>query len=103
VEAALTAARLRLRPILMTSFAFIFGLLPLWTATGAGAAARRLIGTVTIVGMIFSSSFAILLVPTLFVVVERLSRRSAANGGESVRPPTDQPGKPGSAPSRKAG
>lgn len=53
VQAALNGARLRLRPILMTSFAFIFGLFPLWTAIGAGAAARRLIGSVTIVGMIF--------------------------------------------------
>ena len=73
IQAALNGARLRLRPILMTSFAFIFGLLPLWTAVGAGAAARRLIGTVTIVGMVFSSAFAILLVPALFVLVERLS------------------------------
>ena len=73
VEAALGGARQRLRPILMTSFAFIFGLMPLWYALGAGAAARRLIGTVTIVGMAFASGFAIFLVPVLFVVVERLS------------------------------
>jgi HAE1 family hydrophobic/amphiphilic exporter-1 len=53
IDAALNAARLRLRPILMTSFAFIFGLAPLWYALGAGAMARRLIGTVTIVGMAF--------------------------------------------------
>ena len=59
----------------MTSFAFIFGLMPLWFALGAGAVARRLIGTVTIVGMAFSSGFAIFLVPVLFVVVERLSHR----------------------------
>jgi hydrophobic/amphiphilic exporter-1 (mainly G- bacteria), HAE1 family len=70
VAAALNGARQRLRPILMTSFAFIFGLLPLWTALGA--AARRLIGTVTITGMIFCSAFAIFLVPSLFVIVERL-------------------------------
>jgi HAE1 family hydrophobic/amphiphilic exporter-1 len=57
----------------MTSFAFIFGLLPLLNALGAGAVARRLIGTVTITGMIFSSGFAIFLVPVLFVVVQRLS------------------------------
>lgn len=57
----------------MTSFAFIFGLFPLWTALGAGAAARRLIGTVTITGMIFSSGFAIFLVPALFVIVERMA------------------------------
>ncbi|HYL59882.1 MAG TPA: efflux RND transporter permease subunit [Candidatus Acidoferrales bacterium] len=75
VDAALNGARLRLRPILMTSFAFIFGLMPLWTALGAGAVARRLIGTVTIVGMAFSSAFAIFLVPVLFVVVARISRR----------------------------
>jgi multidrug efflux pump subunit AcrB len=75
IEAALSGARLRLRPILMTSFAFIFGLLPLWYALGAGAVARRLIGTVTIVGMVFSSGIAIFLVPPLFVMVERLSHR----------------------------
>ena len=75
IEAALNGARLRLRPILMTSFAFIFGLAPLWFALGAGAVARRLIGTVTIVGMVFSSGIAIFLVPPLFVMVERLSHR----------------------------
>jgi HAE1 family hydrophobic/amphiphilic exporter-1 len=73
VDAALKGARLRLRPILMTSFAFIFGLMPLWTALGAGAIARQLIGTVTIVGMAFASAFAIFLVPVLFVIVMRLS------------------------------
>jgi len=75
IDAALNGARLRLRPILMTSFAFIFGLAPLWYALGAGAMARRLIGTVTIVGMVFSSGIAIFLVPPLFVMVERLSQR----------------------------
>src|SRR5438045_8973597 len=75
VAAALNGARLRLRPILMTSFAFIIGLAPLWTALGAGGQARRLIGTVTITGMLFSTAFAIFLIPTLFVMVERLSRR----------------------------
>ena len=58
----------------MTSFAFIFGLLPLWNALGAGALARRLIGTVTIIGMVFSTGIAIFLVPVLFVVVEQTSR-----------------------------
>jgi HAE1 family hydrophobic/amphiphilic exporter-1 len=60
----------------MTSFAFIFGLAPLWYALGAGAVARRLIGTVTVVGMVFSSGIAIFLVPPLFVMVERLTHRS---------------------------
>ena len=74
-DAALNGARKRLRPILMTSFAFIFGLFPLWNALGAGGVARQVIGTVTIVGMAFATSIAIFLVPVLFVVVERLSHR----------------------------
>jgi HAE1 family hydrophobic/amphiphilic exporter-1 len=75
VDAALSGARVRLRPILMTSFAFIIGLFPLWYALGAGGKSRQLIGTVTITGMIFSSAFAIFLVPVLFVVVEWMSHR----------------------------
>ena len=75
VDAALNGARVRLRPILMTSFAFIIGLFPLWYALGAGGKSRQLIGTVTITGMIFSSAFAIFLVPVLFVVVEWISHR----------------------------
>lgn len=94
VQAALNGARLRLRPILMTSFAFIFGLLPLWTAVGAGAAARRLIGSVTIVGMIFSSAFAILLVPALFVLVERLSGAQRPAAESSVTPLEATTGEP---------
>ena len=86
IDAALTGARLRLRPILMTSFAFIFGLAPLWYALGAGAMARRLIGTVTIVGMVFSSGIAIFLVPPLFVMVERLSHRSRGERIEQKAP-----------------
>ncbi len=99
VQAALNGARLRLRPILMTSFAFIFGLLPLWTAIGAGAAARRLIGSVTIVGMIFSSAFAIMLVPALFVLVERLSG-SAKNDASAA---TTAEASTSSEPARKTG
>jgi len=87
VTAALNGARQRLRPILMTSFAFIFGLMPLWFALGAGAVARQLIGTVTIVGMAFSSGFAIFLVPVLFVVVERLSHRLSGKEPQPASPP----------------
>jgi HAE1 family hydrophobic/amphiphilic exporter-1 len=78
VDAALNGARKRLRPILMTSFAFILGLAPLWNALGAGGVARQVIGTVTIVGMLFATGIAIFLVPALFVGIERLShaRRS---------------------------
>jgi HAE1 family hydrophobic/amphiphilic exporter-1 len=89
VDAALNGARSRLRPILMTSFAFIFGLMPLWTALGAGGVARRLIGTVTIVGVAFSTAFAIFLVPVLFVIVERISRWS--NGDKPETGPAATP------------
>jgi HAE1 family hydrophobic/amphiphilic exporter-1 len=72
VEAALHGARLRLRPILMTSFAFILGCVPLWVATGAGAAARRILGTVVVSGMLAATLLAIFLIPVLYVVVERI-------------------------------
>lgn len=88
IDAALNGARIRLRPILMTSFAFIFGLMPLLYALGAGAVSRRLIGTVTIMGMVFSSGIAIFLVPPLFVLVERLSHRIR---GEEAKPTPQQP------------
>jgi hydrophobic/amphiphilic exporter-1 (mainly G- bacteria), HAE1 family len=90
VTAALNGARVRLRPILMTSFAFIFGLFPLWNALGAGGKARQLIGTVTITGMIFSSAFAIFLVPVLFVIVERISNRFSGDRREPSPTPEDQ-------------
>jgi HAE1 family hydrophobic/amphiphilic exporter-1 len=80
VEAALEGARLRLRPILMTSFAFIFGCIPLWVAAGAGAAARRMLGTVVVSGMLAATLLGIFFIPALFVVVERLAnwRKTAA-------------------------
>jgi hydrophobic/amphiphilic exporter-1 (mainly G- bacteria), HAE1 family len=73
VDAALSAARLRLRPILMTAFAFILGMLPLWAATGAGAVSRRVLGTVVIGGMLAATLIAIFIIPVTFVVVERFS------------------------------
>jgi HAE1 family hydrophobic/amphiphilic exporter-1 len=72
-DAALEGARLRLRPILMTSFAFIFGCIPLWIATGAGSAARQVLGTAVIAGMSAATLVGIFFIPSLFVVVERLS------------------------------
>ena len=71
LDAALEGARLRLRPILMTSFAFIFGCLPLWFATGSGAVARRVLGSTVIGGMIAASGIAIFLIPVTFYVIER--------------------------------
>jgi len=75
VEAALAAARLRLRPILMTSFAFVLGSVPLWTASGAGSVARQIMGTTVIGGMLVATLIAIFIIPVLFVVVEKLSQR----------------------------
>ena len=75
VEAALEGAKLRLRPILMTSFAFILGCVPLWTAKGAGAIGRKVLGSSVITGMAAASVLGIFLVPVLFVVVERIAKK----------------------------
>src|SRR3954471_20906317 len=72
VAAALEGAQLRLRPILMTSFAFILGCVPLWLASGSGAASRRILGTVVIAGMLTATLIAVFLIPMLFVLIERL-------------------------------
>jgi len=78
VDAALEGARLRLRPILMTSFAFILGCVPLWIASGSGAASRRILGTVVISGMLAATLIAVFLIPLLFVLFERLAQRFSA-------------------------
>jgi HAE1 family hydrophobic/amphiphilic exporter-1 len=80
VDAALVGARRRLRPILMTSFAFILGMLPLWAATGAGAGARRVLGTAVIMGLLIATLFGVFLVPVLFVAVEQLIGRFHSRG-----------------------
>jgi hydrophobic/amphiphilic exporter-1 (mainly G- bacteria), HAE1 family len=72
-DAALEGAKLRLRPILMTSFAFILGCVPLWTATGAGSVARQIMGTTVIGGMLAASLIGIFLVPAIFYLVEKWS------------------------------
>ena len=88
VDAVLEGARLRLRPVLMTSFAFILGCLPLWTASGAGSVARQIMGTAVIGGMLAASSVDILLVPALFHLVEKWS------GGGKRHAPTEGPATP---------
>jgi hydrophobic/amphiphilic exporter-1 (mainly G- bacteria), HAE1 family len=72
-DAALEGARLRLRPILMTSFAFILGCVPLWIATGAGSVARQIMGTVVIGGMLAASAIGIFIIPAIFYLVEKWS------------------------------
>jgi HAE1 family hydrophobic/amphiphilic exporter-1 len=75
IDAALEGARIRLRPILMTSFAFIFGCIPLWLATGSGAVARRVMGTAVVGGTLAASALAIFLIPVTYYVVERVASR----------------------------
>ncbi|HKS09811.1 MAG TPA: multidrug efflux RND transporter permease subunit [Pyrinomonadaceae bacterium] len=88
VDAALEGARLRLRPILMTSFAFILGCMPLWFATGSGGASRRILGTVVIVGMLAATGIAIFVIPVSFYLIEkltaRLSKRSTASAATAL-------------------
>jgi hydrophobic/amphiphilic exporter-1 (mainly G- bacteria), HAE1 family len=90
MDAALEGARLRLRPILMTSFAFILGCVPLWIATGAGAVSRQIMGTTVIGGMVAASLIGIFLIPAIFYIVEKLSG-ATAQGASPIRPPEPSP------------
>ena len=85
VDAALGGARLRLRPILMTAFAFILGVVPLVIATGAGAVSRRILGTGVMGGMLAATLIAIFIIPVTFYVVERLSG-GRGETGEALKP-----------------
>jgi len=87
VEAALSAARLRLRPILMTAFAFILGVVPLLTASGAGAEARKVMGAVVFSGMLIATILGVLLIPMLFVAVERVIGGAKAHAPVPAVPP----------------
>jgi HAE1 family hydrophobic/amphiphilic exporter-1 len=73
VEATIEAVRLRLRPILMTSFAFIFGISPLVFATGAGAVARQTIGWSVLGGMLAATALGVIIIPVLFILIIRLT------------------------------
>jgi hydrophobic/amphiphilic exporter-1 (mainly G- bacteria), HAE1 family len=85
IDAALEGARLRLRPILMTSFAFILGCVPLWLATGAGSVARQVMGTTVIGGMLAASAIGIFFIPAIFYLVEKWS--GAGTGRVTARLP----------------
>jgi HAE1 family hydrophobic/amphiphilic exporter-1/multidrug efflux pump len=94
VQAAIDAARLRLRPILMTSFAFILGSVPLAIATGAGAGARQAIGVAVVFGMLVATLIGIFYIPAFYVMLQRLSERRSpfrrdpepAQGGSGTTP-----------------
>jgi HAE1 family hydrophobic/amphiphilic exporter-1 len=90
VEAAIEAARIRLRPILMTSLAFILGVLPLVVATGAGQVARRSVGTAVAGGMFVSTFLNLLFIPVLYVVVQTLRSRFGAGGKRYHEDPAEQ-------------
>ena len=91
VDAALEGARLRLRPILMTSFAFILGCIPLWTATGAGSVARQIMGTTVIGGMLAASVIGIFFIPAIFYVVEKVSGAARKAPASVSSTPTQTP------------
>jgi HAE1 family hydrophobic/amphiphilic exporter-1 len=83
IESTLEAAKLRLRPILMTAFAFILGVVPLVTATGAGGEGRKVMGMTVFSGMLIATFLGVLLIPALFVMIEKLSHRKAREGQKS--------------------
>jgi HAE1 family hydrophobic/amphiphilic exporter-1 len=85
VDAALAGARVRLRPILMTAFAFILGVWPLVVSTGAGANSRQILGTTVVGGMLMATCLAIFIIPVTFYVSERFARRRGKEEGQ----PTD--------------
>ncbi len=84
IEAALAAARQRFRPILMTALSFVFGVLPLLVATGAGAEARKVMGMALFSGMLIATAMGVFFVPLLFVVVERWSGGSRSSTGDKT-------------------
>ncbi len=94
VDAVVQAVRLRLRPILMTSLAFGFGVLPLAIGTGAGAGGRQAIGTAVLGGMVFSTLLGIFFVPVFFLVVRRLFTRGTPDGAAAAAPAPATPATP---------
>jgi hydrophobic/amphiphilic exporter-1 (mainly G- bacteria), HAE1 family len=91
VDAALEGAKLRLRPILMTSFAFILGCVPLFVATGAGSVGRQIMGTAVIGGMLAATGIAIFIIPALYVLVERVASLSKRRSNLPVSVPKPSP------------
>jgi HAE1 family hydrophobic/amphiphilic exporter-1 len=90
-DAALEGARLRLRPILMTSFAFVLGCVPLWIATGAGSVGRQIMGTAVSGGMLAATGLAVFLIPALYVIVERVANLRKGRAPLTVTVPEPNP------------
>ena len=89
----MAGADLRFRPILMTAFAFIFGCMPLWFATGSGGVSRQILGTVVIGGMVAATFIAVLLIPVTFSFAERVSQRLGKDHTASLDAPGHMEGK----------
>ena len=87
LDAALAAARDRFRPILMTAFSFILGVMPLLVASGAGAEARKVMGMTVFSGMLAATVLGVLVIPALFVMVERLSGRDKGKSNQIAPAP----------------
>jgi HAE1 family hydrophobic/amphiphilic exporter-1 len=99
VGAAVEGARLRFRPIIMTSFAFILGVFPLVIATGAGAGARRSIGIAVFSGMLASTCLAVVFVPSFYVVMQRIDERRKRRATPNDVPTSPRPDGPAPEPS----
>ena len=89
-QSAIAGASVRLRPILMTSFAFIAGLIPLVFATGPGAIGNRTIGTAAVGGMLFGTIFGVLIIPGLYYVFARISEKHILIEEEEENPLTEE-------------
>jgi HAE1 family hydrophobic/amphiphilic exporter-1 len=94
LDAALQGAQVRLRPILMTSLAFICGCIPLWVASGSGAVARKVMGTTVIGGMVAASALAIFLIPVTFYVIEMWATKGQPHSAHKARGGQPPPGHP---------
>jgi hydrophobe/amphiphile efflux-1 (HAE1) family protein len=90
LEAALSAAKDRFRPILMTAFSFILGVMPLLIASGAGAEARKVMGMTVFSGMLAATVMGVLIIPALYVMVERLTGRDKPSAKENPEKPLEQ-------------
>ncbi len=92
-DAALQAAQLRFRPILMTAFSFILGVMPLLVATGAGAASRVALGTAVFGGMAFATAFGIFVIPWLYYVIQNATEKMG--GGKPIAASEPEPAQAG--------
>jgi len=90
-DAAMEAARLRFRPILMTAFSFIFGVFPLLVASGAGSEARKVMGMTVFSGMLIATIIGVLVVPALYVMVYRIANRKASKPADDTITPIASP------------